>query len=109
MSTQPTAAQRLVSELANDPDMLELVEMFVQELPQRVSALRQAITQSDLDSLQRLAHQLKGAAGGYGFPTITAAAKDLELTAKTTQDLEKMKTELEALAGLCARASANSA
>ncbi|MFH1420039.1 MAG: Hpt domain-containing protein [Planctomycetota bacterium] len=91
----------LVSELATDPDMAELIEMFVDELPDRVGAIEQTLTEQDFDTLKSLAHQLKGAAGGYGFPTITDAAKAIEATAKTTKDIEKLTKEVEFLTTLC--------
>lgn len=101
-----STAAPLVSELDGDPDLIELVETFVGELPDRVTAIRQALEHQDFETLQRLAHQLKGAAGGYGFPTITDAAKRLEATLKTDRQLAKMTTELNELAQLCARARA---
>lgn len=106
MDNATTESTPLLSELAGDADMAELIEMFVAELPERVAALRQALTERDFEALRRLAHQLKGAAGGYGFPSITEAAKDLEITAKTDRSLEKTAAEMQALAGLCARARA---
>ena len=30
---------------------------------------------ADVETLKRLAHQLSGSAGGYGFPTISEAAR----------------------------------
>lgn len=106
MSESTLTTTPLVSELSSEPDMIELIEMFVQELPNRVNALRDSIEAQDLQTLGRLTHQLKGAAGGYGFPTITTAAADLEKAIKATQDLEKINAELEALANLCNRARA---
>ncbi|MBT6497087.1 MAG: response regulator, partial [Planctomycetaceae bacterium] len=76
---QPAA---LVSELADDEDMLELVEMFVGELPERIAAIERSIDEQDLETLGVLAHQLKGAAGGYGFPTMTDAARLLDASMK---------------------------
>ena len=37
-------------------------------------ALGEALNNGQFDELRRLAHQLKGAAGCYGFPTLTEAA-----------------------------------
>ena len=68
------AGPPLLSDFASDPDMLELVEMFVAEMPQRVAAIEKAVSDSDTASIASLAHQLKGAAGGYGFGCITDAA-----------------------------------
>jgi CheY-like chemotaxis protein len=64
----------LLSTLAHDPEMAELIHIFVGGLEQRVSALLAASHSGDHDALHTLAHQLKGAAGGYGYPTITEAA-----------------------------------
>ena len=38
----------------------------------------------ELLDLARLAHQLKGAAGGYGYPSISSAARDVEQHAKAS-------------------------
>lgn len=100
-------AQPLVSELAKDANMLDLVEMFVSELPGRVEAMHLALAHLDFVTLQRLAHQLKGAAGGYGFPAITDAAKDLEANTKMTSEVEKLHSQLRELADLCGRARAS--
>ena len=37
----------------------------------------------DFNRLKMLAHQLKGAAGGYGFPALTEAARKVEAAAAT--------------------------
>ena len=70
----------LVSEYHDDPDMGEIVAMFVDELDARVSAFERAWQVGDRTQLASLAHQLKGAAGGYGFPTISTASATLERT-----------------------------
>ena len=68
----------LVSEFADDPDMADIVEMFLDELPERINSLESAIKDGDAELLQRLAHQLRGAGTGYGFPQITDAGAVLE-------------------------------
>lgn len=98
----------LVSEYASDPDMAELIDLFVGELPERVEALHDALTKGDLDLLARVAHQLKGAGGGYGFPDITVAGRDVETAAKESDaDLETVQKSVEALVDLCSRAAQN--
>lgn len=103
---QADAQAPLVSEFADDADMLELVEMFVSELPERVSALQNALKAQDIANLARTAHQLKGAAGGYGFPTITDAAAELEKCAKAADQIDKLAQEVKNVADLCTRARA---
>lgn len=68
----------LRSEFASDVEMREIVEEFVAEMPAKVRALMDGWTSQELDRVQRLAHQLKGAAGGYGFPTLSGAAGSVE-------------------------------
>ena len=51
----------------DDPDMLEIVCEFARELPARVRSSRRCSQPRACAELQTLAHQLKGAGGGYGF------------------------------------------
>lgn len=69
---------RIHSLLADDPDFRDLLEMFVAELPDRVASIQTALAASDSAALRRVAHQLKGACGGYGFPTLTNDAAAIE-------------------------------
>lgn len=96
----------MISEFANDAEMGELIEYFLGELQTGIESLRGAWEQGDRDSLYKLAHQLKGAAGGYGFPTITDSAAALESALKTEQFEDACVTEkVEALLALCRRAA----
>jgi len=95
----------LISDLAADPDLADLVEEFIAELPARVQALEQACADADLDALASLAHQLKGSAGGYGFPSITEVAAELEQRAKATEGIDAVTDALRQLVHLCRRAT----
>ena len=66
------------SSYATDPDMAELVREFALELPGRADTLERLLAASELQELGVLAHQLKGAGGGYGFAPITEVAAKLE-------------------------------
>lgn len=66
------------SEFESDPDLRDLVVQFVDELDERVNGIRRAFLEDDVATLRRIAHQLKGAAGGYGFDPIGDAASRLE-------------------------------
>ncbi len=72
----------LYSELCDDPDFTELVDAFLAGLPAKVTRLEQAFNTGALLDLARLAHQLKGAAGGYGYPSISEAARHVEQYAR---------------------------
>lgn len=100
--SQPDRTQhptRLRSEFADDPDMAELVDEFVQELGSRIEAIRAAFETEDASRLKTIAHQLKGAAGGYGFPTIGFAAGDVERNIGA--EAHELRNKVEELIRLC--------
>ncbi|UCG32608.1 MAG: Hpt domain-containing protein [Phycisphaerales bacterium] len=101
MNATPDASRHIVSELASDPDMVELVEFFVHELPARAAALETCLAQGDYKQLVRLAHQLKGAAGGYGFPTITEKAAVVEQKARDRVAPEEISSAIWELICMC--------
>lgn len=68
----------LFSAFESDPDMRELVEQFVTELPDRRAELFEATRRGDLTTATRVAHQLKGASGGYGFAPLGEVAARTE-------------------------------
>lgn len=100
--------QPLRSEFAEDPEMRELVDMFVAELPERIGAMRAAWAGGELDKVQHIAHQLRGSGGGYGFPSIGEAASRVEdaIRRRTEAGIKDLQRELDDLATLCQRASA---
>lgn len=73
----------LRSEFAGDADMADIVRLFVEEMPTRVEALARCWEEQHFSELQRLAHQLKGASGGYGFHDLGTSAGHLERTLET--------------------------
>lgn len=105
-ASSPSASAPLRSDFADDPDMAELVEFFVGELQDRVSAMTSAFQSGDRLQLKTLTHQLKGAAGGYGFPSITALAAQVESVLKNEQaQVTSVGAQLDQLIALCRRAS----
>lgn len=99
----------LRSQFEGDPDMAELVEMFVAELPQRVEAIVVAYRSGEADSIKRYAHQLKGASAGYGYPSIGDAAARVESFFRTASGsnasaLQACERDLRELIELCSRA-----
>ena len=76
----------LYSNLATDPDVGELVDVYVQEMPDRINALDTHAKSRDWNQLARTAHQIKGSAGSYGFGEITPYAARLETAARSPAD-----------------------
>lgn len=109
MSTASNLPTPLRSVFADDADMAELVQQFVAEMPERLSKLEQLWSAQALEDLRRYAHQLKGSGGGYGFPSVSEAASELEAALEglsrgrqeaTTQHL---RGAYEQLTGVCKR------
>ena len=90
----------IYSTVGEDPDLGELVEMFVEEMPDRIAALQQAFDCGDVKGLRRLAHQLKGSAGSYGFDQLTPLAAAVEFSVSENEPEEKIQKTLQELIGL---------
>lgn len=93
----------LRSEYADDADMKAIISLFVDELPKRTLAMQEAISQGDRERLRMLAHRLKGAAGGYGFPQIGEAAALVEAAVKEDLEPNVVRSRMGTLVALAAR------
>ncbi|HEV3339039.1 MAG TPA: Hpt domain-containing protein [Pirellulales bacterium] len=93
----------LVSTLADDPDLGEIVRMYTAEMPERITALRASFESGDRTRLATLAHQMKGAAGSHGFHPITPYAATLERLARGDASCDQLRQALDALLEICGR------
>ena len=91
----------LLSDLADDPDMAELVQMFLLQLEDRAVAFERLRQPLDRAVLASKAHQLKGAAGGYGYMSISAAAREVERFAASGGTQRECDAAVEKLVTLC--------
>lgn len=103
-----TPENAITSTFAGDPDMNELIELFVGDLPDRVREVEQSWHNQKLSDLKRIAHQLKGASAGYGFPALGSVAGELEQAlsqpmADETEVLEQARRHVDELLDLCKR------
>jgi len=103
MDTNKMDQGPIQSDFNGDPQMQELIELFVSQMPSKASRLSELFERQHIDDLKRLAHQLKGAAGGYGFGVISEAAAELERSIKAEEELERMKSQVDQLIDLCQR------
>ncbi len=92
----------ITSEFAGDPDMAILIAEFVASLPGRAHAILDRINQGAIEQARTMAHQLKGAGGGYGFPQVTDAARAVDLAIRERR-IDDAHTAAEALITLCTR------
>jgi HPt (histidine-containing phosphotransfer) domain-containing protein len=93
----------LVSTLADDPDLGEIVRLYVGEMPQRIAALQASFELGDRVRLATLAHQMKGSAGSHGFHAITSYAATLERLSRFNASDEELRQAFEALIEICSR------
>jgi HPt (histidine-containing phosphotransfer) domain-containing protein len=84
------------SDLAGDPDYHELLQLFAEEIPRKRQAVRELRREGRLADLAVFAHQLKGAAGGYGFGGLSEAAAVLEVACRSN-DLDRMDVAVDAI------------
>ena len=98
----------LHSDYRDDDAMRPIIRLFLMELPDRrqtLAALRQA---GDMVAFRRLVHQIKGAGGGYGYPSISLAAAQLErcLEAGGLAGIDQCDVPFQALLKMIDRAHA---
>lgn len=94
----------LISEMADDPEFGQMVKVFLDELPRRIAALQASRAADELGSLTEQVHQLKGAAGGYGFPSITEAAGEVERQLRLGSPERRWRVSFAVLIELCSQA-----
>lgn len=90
-----SANGQLYSNFAGDPDFSDLLHDFVDNLAYRKQSLRECLDKNEPERLTRIIHQLKGACGGYGFPTLTEAARILEDHLRQGRSLDEIRAEIE--------------
>ena len=100
---EPASSARITSAYATDPEMKQVLDEFIANLPAKVDKLAELLGQGDLEELRRLAHQLKGAGGGYGFPQLTERAAILEGQLKSSAALEAIAGGVRELTDLIRR------
>jgi len=101
MTAIPKKLEPIYSTLADDPDLGQIVDLFVMEMPGRAASLRRHLSLSNWEELRRAAHQLKGAAGSYGFQPITPAAARVEDGVRRGLPEEQIRHAVDELVAMC--------
>jgi PAS domain S-box-containing protein len=101
----------LLTRLEGDAELLdELIGLFLEDCPQRLTSVHDALARGDMEDLAQVAHTLKGAAGNLCAPLVQDAAKHLEAAARQgdvqaasdvfirlEQEVTRLEAELTAL------------
>ena len=103
MSQDSMQGELLYSALASDPDLSELVDMYVDEMPDRIAVLKELLSSENWEELRRFAHQMKGAAGSYGFEAVSPIAGAVEDAIRSDAPEDQVRQSVTELLGTCAR------
>ena len=61
----------------------ELIEIYLQDTPQRIAEMEDALTKKDLPAFTRAAHTIKGSSSNFGAIKLTKLAHELEMQGKS--------------------------
>ena len=85
------------------PDLEHLVAPFVSGLSERLKLVEKLARAEEREELRKAAHDMKGTAGSFGFPAISAAAAEVEIGIAENIGKEHLLLRVERLASLCKR------
>lgn len=83
----------IVSNLLEDePEMVDLVVEFINQLPEMIEKINNATANHDRDALKAEVHKLKGVGDGYGYPELTKIAGKIEfqIAADNQQEIDSL-------------------
>jgi HPt (histidine-containing phosphotransfer) domain-containing protein len=60
----------------------ELIDTYLDETPQLIAELQQALARADDDTFRRSAHSIKSSSAAFGAHSFSAQARELELMGK---------------------------
>ncbi|HUG81135.1 MAG TPA: Hpt domain-containing protein [Bryobacterales bacterium] len=103
--------QRLREAAMHDDEfMVELIDLFLDDMPSQLEWLRRGVGQADPDEVRKAAHRIRGAAGNVGAERLSGLCSDMERVARETelpplgdllgnveQEWQQIKAAMEAL------------
>lgn len=96
----------LTSSFAHDDEMAGLVEAFVDQVQERIDALRDAFEIGEDRTVHALLSEIRGGGSGCGFPEIAACAAEMQHTLEAGEaESSALSERLEELVDLCRRAT----
>lgn len=100
-------AERLRGRFEQRPKLARLLRSYLERYPGIVDDLRESWETGDLTRIRRIAHQLSGSAGTFGFPDVSDSARRCERLVATSAPLPAIEAELASLETLMLAASEN--
>ncbi|MEL7087330.1 MAG: response regulator [Planctomycetota bacterium] len=106
-TSDTSGSDGVYSSMNDDDEMLPLIEEFVTSLGPLTMRLRRANADNDLDLINQICQNLKGAGAGYGFDGITTMARyAVESVENAEHDIESVRKTVNDLVGILRRARA---
>ena len=96
----PYRSASIQSQLANDPDLMNIVASYIDQLPETLAEMKRNLRQGDFDELAGLAHNLKGSSGLAGYPALASEASKIQQTAQEHQT-DQLAAILQNIVELC--------
>jgi CheY-like chemotaxis protein len=87
----------IFSSLGHQPRMKPIIAEFVNGLEQSSRQMLDMLRRNELQDLCRAIHQLRGAAGGYGFDQVTELAAKAEMSIRASAAIEVIATQTQEL------------
>lgn len=67
-------------QLAGEPDLIvELIDLYLEDLPRRLAVMRNSVADADWSAAQREAHSLRGSSGNLGAIHAALICESIEL------------------------------
>lgn len=92
----------LISTLKDDPLLSPVIDIFIEELPNILQELENAIEEADEDKLKSISHQLKGASASAGFTALSEYVEKAE-TLIIEKRMDFAKEAIDEMTNLCYR------
>jgi HPt (histidine-containing phosphotransfer) domain-containing protein len=99
----PSADGPVRSQLAGESAVQRVLSRYVAGLARDVEQMAEHLGGGRLADVRRLAHQLRGSGGTYGFPDVTRLATAVESSCDAGEPLARVAADVAALAGLIRR------
>jgi HPt (histidine-containing phosphotransfer) domain-containing protein len=71
-------SDRTVIRIVADPDLADLIPMYVRRRHGDLAKTREALAAGDLETIRIVGHSMKGSGGGYGFDGISEIGARME-------------------------------
>jgi HPt (histidine-containing phosphotransfer) domain-containing protein len=76
-------------QLDGEPDLvIELIDLYLEDAPRRLSAMQEAAAHRDWQSVKREAHSLRGSSGSVGAVQVAQACVEIEEIVCRSPDLD---------------------